>query len=655
MSTTRLASNVFSRGQLDPDLWPRSDLEIYYKAAQKIENLQSLPLGGVALRPGLVFVADLGVAADMHRIKEFVFDPTAGSTQSYLHVFVDGKLWVYHNDVRVAELVTPWTAALVGDIDYAQSLDTMIVTHKQVRTRRVMRRGRHDAWVIENAPFENIPKFEYARSFPNMTLTLAALSGGSVAVSTNVDWFEANDVGATVRADTGQATVTAVADARHATLNISVVFVALVLDPYFWSIDRSTSTTKAEDVWSDRRGWAGAVALHDGRTYLGGSLSRPSTIWGSFVEKAFDFKSTTDAHDDEAVEATLSENNPVIRRMRSIGGALWAMTSAGEYSVTAVPVTPKDFAPTRQTDLPSAMIAPAEVEGSPVFVRSNDDGADNAIYELVRSSSESVDNVAYEPVDIAQHAGNLIRTPIQDQAYAPGSDTSGANHLFEVNGDGTLAVFNTRRKQNISAWTLYTSAGQFKRVAVVGGRVYLTATHGGRLMLLRLDRTARLDFSKTVTSEAPATNWPGFNHLAGLTVHVYADGKFLGPHVVSVGGAITTAAAYSNVHAGLPFTWRLKLLPEEARTEEGTIVGRRYRVVGVNIKVRDTAELYINGKPVDFRRLKTTNDPIPLFSGHIEQRLLGWSIGGDADGSLELSGPNCKPVTIQSVVREIKG
>ncbi len=58
----------------------------------------------------------------------------------------------------------------------------------------------------------------------------------------------------------------------------------------------------AEAVWSAARGWPRSVFLHQGRLYFGGSRSRPQTIWGSRANGFFDFASTDDALDDEAVE-----------------------------------------------------------------------------------------------------------------------------------------------------------------------------------------------------------------------------------------------------------------------------------------------------------------------------------------------------------------
>ncbi len=44
-----------------------------------------------------------------------------------------------------------------------------------------------------------------------------------------------------------------------------------------------------EDTWSDARGWPRSCVFHEGRLFLGGSKSRPSTLWSSRVADFFNF------------------------------------------------------------------------------------------------------------------------------------------------------------------------------------------------------------------------------------------------------------------------------------------------------------------------------------------------------------------------------
>ena len=53
---TRIIQQKFTSGELDPKLLARDDFEPYYKSAQKITNMISMPQGGLKLRDGLEYV-----------------------------------------------------------------------------------------------------------------------------------------------------------------------------------------------------------------------------------------------------------------------------------------------------------------------------------------------------------------------------------------------------------------------------------------------------------------------------------------------------------------------------------------------------------------------------------------------------------------------
>ena len=72
-----------------------------------------------------------------------------------------------------------------------------------------------------------------------------------------------------------------------------------------------------------------------------------------------------------------------------------------------------------------------------------------------------------------------------------GTANDDANYVYFVNGDGTAAVFNSLRAQEVSGWTKWTTAGDIESVAVVVDDVYFVVkrTINGSVcsMLRRLD------------------------------------------------------------------------------------------------------------------------------------------------------------------------
>ena len=147
----------FTSGMLDDTLEARSDIRAYYAGGREIQNMLGLPQGGVDMRGGLAFVAEIPEASSGVRMAPFEFS----TEQKYLHVFTDQKLHVYKDDVKQVEIATPWTGAQLGQIDWTQSLDTMIMVHPDVKYRKVMRQGAHDAWDISELSISNIPQYDF--------------------------------------------------------------------------------------------------------------------------------------------------------------------------------------------------------------------------------------------------------------------------------------------------------------------------------------------------------------------------------------------------------------------------------------------------------------------------------------------------------------
>ena len=81
------------------------------------------------------------------------------------------------------------------------------------------------------------------------------------------------------------------------------------------------------------------------------------------------------------------------------------------------------------------------------------------------------------------------------------------------------------------------------------------------------------------------TEISGLDHLEASTVSVLADGGTDKPNKTVSSGTITLANDYFEVHAGLPYTQKIKTLPQEAGSQRGTSQGKVQRINEVAFKV----------------------------------------------------------------------
>lgn len=157
----RFQSNM-TKGELDPQMYGRVDLESYYNGLAEATNTLIIPRGGMKKRPGMQY---LGTAAANGRLERFAFSVD----DEYLLVFSNAKMEVYKDDSLVTNingsgndyLTTPWTLAQVQEFDYIQSLNTIIICHEDVQTRKIVRGATDATWTITAIDFENIPQYDF--------------------------------------------------------------------------------------------------------------------------------------------------------------------------------------------------------------------------------------------------------------------------------------------------------------------------------------------------------------------------------------------------------------------------------------------------------------------------------------------------------------
>ena len=660
----------FASGMLDPTLAARQDVKAYYAGGLEILNMHGLPLGGQTMRHGFALVAEIddaeadGVYGAL--LREFEFS----TEQKYLLLFTHRKVRVFRDQVLETEVSLPYDGGELDALRMTQSLDTLILTHPKHQMRKLVRQGAHDAWALDTVSISNTPSHEFGLFFPGMPATPAATSGTGVSFSTEEDWFSAGDVGATIKGNDGVATVASVSSARDVTIDISVPF-ADMSTISGWSFDMSTAANKAEDTWSDRRGWPSSVYFFEGRLYFGGSQSRPQTEWGSVTNDFFNFEeraaSDGEPLDDSAVEFSMDGDRVSKIQQQYALDDFFLFTTGGVFVGRESPVTPKNFYFQRHTEVPASPVRPQEMDGSVVFISdafTDEDGISHhqTVQELVPAGTDENGLVIYQTQDLALLAGALMRAPV-DMAARRGDFANSAHHLFVVNDDGTLAVLNTRKSQQITGWTLWTTAGAFRRVAVVGRSTYALVRRvvngETRDFLERLKQGHDLDCSVVVTASSPKTVWNGLGHLEGHAARLLGPGGAdLGVQTVS-GGTVVTPYPVMAVEVGLVFPWVLETMPIEARLGDGTLVGNAHRIVRSSIRFMESrGPIEVNGQVLVFKSFgpDALDSPPPVFTGVRTIRFIGWHGGvfrRGGGGTVRISGDSAARATILSVTSEI--
>lgn len=191
MRITQFQTN-FSVGELDPLLRARTDLQQYQNALEEATNVIVQPQGGIKRRDGLEFITDFGGTYTSFKLIPFEFSVS----DSYLLVFVAGRIYIYKDGVQQTDIngsgndylaASAITAAMLDNLEYTQAVDTLILCHEDLQTKRLVRNS-DTSWTLENLPLTNLPKYAYAFDThqPNYTITPSAVDGNITITASSV-------------------------------------------------------------------------------------------------------------------------------------------------------------------------------------------------------------------------------------------------------------------------------------------------------------------------------------------------------------------------------------------------------------------------------------------------------------------------------------
>ena len=623
MAEIRSIKTSFTAGELSPELLGRADLRAYANGARSLRNVFIQSTGGLTRRPGLRHIANLPGPA---RLVPFEFN----TEQTYLIALTDGAMQVFMGDALVAQVAAPWTGAMLPQLAWTQSADTLLVCHPELAPLRVTRSS-HTAWTIAFWPFIEVPTHRFAA--PDVTLTPSAVSG-NVIFTASAPVFDARHVNTVMRVAGKRCFITAVASAIQAT--------ASTPDP----LPGLTATADwQEAALSPLRGWPVTVCFHQDRLVIGGSRDLPNRLWLSQTGDLFNFATGTGLDDQAISFGLMSDQVNAIRGVFS-GRNLQVFTSGGEWMVSGDPLTPASIQLTRQTRIGSPvarLVPPVDVDGSTIFAARTGRG----IYEFTYTDVQQ----AYQANDLALVAAHLMRTPV-GMAYDQ------VRRLLHVAmADGSLATLTVYRTEQVIAWTAQETQGAFRALAEIEGVVYAAVERAGTVRLERFDDQLALDAALTGSAATPQDRWTGLGHLEGRSVGVLAD-QAPRTDATVITGAVTLDDAAGTVQIGLRFRHVVEPLPPELLTALGARAAP-LRLVSVTFRVLDTAALAVDvgrgPEPVPFRRLDTPLlDAAPArFTGDAKLRALGWR--RDAWRALwRIEDDTPLPLTLLSVTTEMR-
>lgn len=632
-----------------------------------------------------------------------LIDFSVEDDRHYLMEFTSDNIRVYRSpSTFVADIKPTYSSLDEADVQNirAAQIENVMLVFGNFEPMRLVNLGTDADWFLDNIPFTNIPQYDFDDELsptPVNEVQIMNLGHSGGPNWKNGDRFEIDIEGVTSKSITYAGDSNA--DERSSTVfNIQknlqempvfgetgVLVERIGVDQYRITIsgestkdfelfsayvtegdaDHEITFTKVsppgsprkEDVWSATRGYPKSACFYEGRLVLGGTESKPQSIFMSKTGSFFDFD-IDDGDDDEAIFATISS-----RKLNDIvdvypGRNLQIFTSGAEFAITSRPVTPSNISIQPQTSHGSSNIEVQDVDGSTIFI----DRHGKALLGFLYSFNED----AYTTDDRSVLASHLINQPV-DMALLAGTASDDANWLFVVNSDGTATILNTLRSQDINGYTKWTTDGNIKSVCVVDEELYMSVERevdGATLMYIeRWDFTHKLDCS--VKKTAAQIQIGAVTHLFNEQVQIIVDDKgyVLPPRTVGASNVIgldPDEVYAGDYEVGLLFTPTIKPMPLNTNIGSGQNQMRLKKIVRMNVRVYESSGIYIDGIPVPIRSFgeagitsPLTNESIVPTSGIIEDvyDINGW--GREVIPTITCPDPT--PMHIQMIEYEVEG
>jgi hypothetical protein len=377
--------------------------------------------------------------------------------------------------------------------------------------------------------------------------------------------------------------ITAVTDSTHAECETLTDFESL-----------ASTTRWQEAAFSDYRGHARSIELHQQRLMLGGTKFQPQTVYGSVIGDFENHERGT--NDDAAVVFTLGGVQANAIQWMVSQNDLLIGTLAAEWKVssssTVKALTPSTIEAKRQSEYGSEYVAAEVVDGVVLYVQRKG----RKIRELVYSY-ETDKFVSADLTLLAEHIseGGIVQLAVQQEPLPI---------LWAVTAAGALIALTYARDQQVVGWHRHPTDGLVQSVTTIFGEdnaddevwIIVTRTVDGDDVdfVERIDPTLWtqkedayfVDCGITWTGAA-ATTIPGLDHLEGRLVDALANGTVYQGLLVT-GGEITLPVAATKVHAGLPFVSQIQPMRIDSDGTLGVYAGKVRRIAELVLRVRKT-------------------------------------------------------------------
>ncbi len=682
----RIALTNFTGGEVAPSLSARYDLSRYKNSVQYMENFLPNVHGNIERRPGTKFIANLGSGIENDAVL-FPFSFSVEAAQNYVLILSERKLRIaqYESLIDNIEIETPYAAADIPNISFAQVGDVVYLAHNNYPLRKITRSGSapNYTWNLKNvslnsslsAPTGVRAYFLYLPEWGQPATPLVHyLNYKVVAVDANGIQSLASSTGSILGKHPSDWVL-----GEFATVHWTAVDGAFEYNIYreeagyygFIGVSKSTSFTdnnyEADIADTPSEDWnpfvngnhPGVVSFHQQRMMLAATRKSPQAFYMSRVGDFENFRKSRPLQEDDPVEYLIASGNIDSITWAASFGDLLLGTAGSEYKVSGEGnvISPTNVSIIAQSYWGSTNLPPIIIGNSVLHVQRHGARVRDLFYSLEKDGYAGNDLSIMAPHLFDGY--NLRQWTFQQTPYST---------VWIVRDDGVLLALTYMKEHDIWGWSRHTTQGKVRSIISISGQdeddIYIvverTINGTSSYFLEKLSQrwTAAqgiknaffVDCGLSINNENPNNIITGLQHLEGGIVSILADGSPI-ENLVVENGTITLPYAASIVQVGLGFNSALSPLPVEGDIQNGTTLNQQRAYGQCSIRMHDTVGGKYGSKKDDLYDFPfipdTWGESVTPFSGHMDFIPGG---GQSSDTSLWIIQDKALPFSMSALV-----
>lgn len=536
MARTNHIYNSFIGGEISPKFFGRTDTQQYNSCCEELFNCIVYPQGGAGRRTGTRVVGKFAYSAlegftDIRMIPFYGTDgtrwqliltdhkpdPIAGEyfwkainvetkayeTIKYMQDETSGGNPILNDYYCLGaldtELVLPGLDIDLSELQYAQSGDTIIITHgdmmpikitynsagatdskfkmvSAIDPRNDTGSGTEGVLLSGYRTFEKTPFLLFTDS--DLTVTVAA-SVATVVVAAGSKRFTQDNLRSYMRFTAAGNTLVIWVNVFDSTTQVRgrVVDGTITSSPTTFGDGGASDSSWEESAWSDERGWPKSVTFFESRLVFGGTRTNADSQWFSQtndIERFSVRKLAQDADFADPVvatdpfEVTLRSNYLNEIRWMVSGKTVATGTNSSEFIVQgpdqSLSIGPSNIQTNQETPYGSAYIQAIRSDNTTLFVCRDR----KTFRELVFNFNED----SFEANNLSLMAEHMIRRSLENRPdddylqHRPGGIKAFAKQqtphgiIWALDTNGSLIGITRERKQNVLAWHYHELAGE---------------------------------------------------------------------------------------------------------------------------------------------------------------------------------------------------